>query len=63
MPVMLAVAAALFAGEKLDRLGWVALCGSTVGAALVAIGASRTAAASGVQQLVLLHLLAQFRAC
>ena len=50
MPVMLAVAAALFAGEKLDRLGWVALCGSTVGAALVTMGASRTAAASGVQQ-------------
>jgi drug/metabolite transporter (DMT)-like permease len=44
MPVMLAVAAAIFAGEKLDRLGWVALCGSTVGAALVTLGASRTTA-------------------
>ncbi len=52
MPVMLAVAAALFAGEKLDRLGWVALCGSTVGAALVTMGASRTAAASGVPTLL-----------
>ena len=38
MPVMLAVAAALFAGEKLDSLGWVALCGSTLGAALVTLG-------------------------
>jgi drug/metabolite transporter (DMT)-like permease len=44
MPVMLAVAAAMFAGEKLDWLGWVALCGSTVGAALVTLGGSRTAA-------------------
>ncbi|HEV2487895.1 MAG TPA: DMT family transporter [Terracidiphilus sp.] len=52
MPVMLAVAAALFAGEKLDRLGWVALCGSTVGAALVTMGASRTAAASGIPTLL-----------
>lgn len=52
MPVMLAVAAALFAGEKLDRLGWVALCGSTVGAALVTMGASQTAAASGVPTLL-----------
>jgi drug/metabolite transporter (DMT)-like permease len=52
MPVMLAVAAALFAGEKLDRLGWVALCGSTAGAALVTMGASRTAAASGVPTLL-----------
>jgi drug/metabolite transporter (DMT)-like permease len=43
MPVMLAVAAAIFAGEKLDWLGWVALCGSTVGAALVTLGGSRTA--------------------
>ena len=40
MPVMLAVAAAMFAGEKLDGLGWVALCGSTVGAALVTLGGS-----------------------
>jgi drug/metabolite transporter (DMT)-like permease len=42
MPVMLAVGAALFAGERLDWLGWVALCGSTVGAALVTLGGSRT---------------------
>ena len=45
MPVMLAVAAAIFAGEKLDWLGWVALCGSTIGAALVALGGTRTATA------------------
>ena len=42
MPVLLAVAAAIFAGqrldERLDRLGWLAVCGSTVGAALVVLG-------------------------
>ena len=43
MPVMLAVAAAMFAGEKLDRLGWIALCGSTLGAGLVTLGGSRAA--------------------
>jgi drug/metabolite transporter (DMT)-like permease len=31
MPVLLAAAAALFAGERLDWLGWLALCGSTIG--------------------------------
>lgn len=44
MPVLLAAAAAIFAEERLDRLGWAALCGSTVGAALVTLGGSRTAA-------------------
>jgi len=41
MPVMLAAAATLFAGESLDAFGWLALCTSTVGAALVALGGSR----------------------
>jgi drug/metabolite transporter (DMT)-like permease len=40
MPVLLAAAAALFAGERLDWMGWVALCGSTMGAALVVLGGS-----------------------
>ncbi len=38
MPVLLAAAAALFAGERLDWFGWLALCGSTLGAALVVLG-------------------------
>ncbi len=42
MPVLLAAAAAMFAHERLDWLGWTALCGSTVGAALVALGGTRT---------------------
>ena len=40
MPVLLAGAAALFAGESLDWFGWLALCGSTAGAALVVLGGS-----------------------
>jgi drug/metabolite transporter (DMT)-like permease len=38
MPVLLAVGAALFAGESLDWFGWLALCVSTAGAVLVALG-------------------------
>ena len=41
MPVLLAAAAALFADERLDWLGWLALCGSTVGAAMVVLGGNR----------------------
>src|SRR3984957_10523567 len=37
MPVILAVGAAIFAHERVDRLGWAALVGSTVGAALIAL--------------------------
>jgi drug/metabolite transporter (DMT)-like permease len=44
MPVLLAAAAALFAGESLDWFGWLALCGSTAGAALVVLGGSRATA-------------------
>jgi len=43
MPVLLAAAAAIFARERLNWLGWIALFGSTVGAALVTLGGSRTA--------------------
>jgi drug/metabolite transporter (DMT)-like permease len=40
MPVLLAASAAIFAGESLDWFEWLALCGSTVGAALVVLGGS-----------------------
>jgi drug/metabolite transporter (DMT)-like permease len=40
MPVLLAAAATIFAGESLGRFEWLALCGSTAGAALVALGGS-----------------------
>ncbi len=41
MPVLLAAGAALFAGERLDAVGWLALCASTVGAAMVVLGGNR----------------------
>jgi drug/metabolite transporter (DMT)-like permease len=39
MPVILAVGAALFAHERMDVVGWMALAGSTCGAGLIALGA------------------------
>ena len=38
MPVILAVGAAAFAHERMDSTGWIALAGSTLGAALIALG-------------------------
>src|SRR5580698_8144760 len=38
MPVILAVGAAVWAHERMDRVGWMALGGSTCGAALIALG-------------------------
>jgi drug/metabolite transporter (DMT)-like permease len=38
MPVILAVGAAFFAHERMDKVGWFALAGSTGGAALIALG-------------------------
>src|SRR6201991_1454605 len=38
MPVILAVGAAFFAHERMDKVGWFALAGSTCGAALIASG-------------------------
>jgi len=52
MPVLLAAAAALFAGERLDAVGWLALFGSTAGAALIVLGGSRTHAARGQPSLI-----------
>ena len=47
MPVLLGVTAALFAGERLDAAGWLALVGSTIGAALIVLGGHRGPAARG----------------
>ncbi len=38
MPVLLGVAAATFAGERLDPIGWGALVASTIGASLIVLG-------------------------
>jgi drug/metabolite transporter (DMT)-like permease len=51
MPVLLAAAAAMFAGERLDWIGWLALCGSTMGAALIVLGGTRGPAAQGEPSL------------
>jgi len=44
MPVFLAVAATLFAQERMDATGWISLVVSTIGAALIALGARETGA-------------------
>ncbi len=51
MPVLLGVAAALFAGERLDAIGWMALVASTIGAALIVLGGHRGPAAYGQPSL------------
>jgi drug/metabolite transporter (DMT)-like permease len=51
MPVLLAASAALFAGERLDWIGWLALAGSTCGAALIVLGGSRGPATHGQPSL------------
>ena len=38
MPVILAVGAAIFARERMDAVGWIALACSTAGAAMIALG-------------------------
>lgn len=47
MPVLLGVAAALFAGERLEPLGWGALVASTIGAALIVLGGGHRAESGG----------------
>jgi drug/metabolite transporter (DMT)-like permease len=47
MPVLLGVGAALFAGERLDAIGWAALVASTIGAGLIVLGGKHVAAAQG----------------
>jgi drug/metabolite transporter (DMT)-like permease len=44
MPVLLAVAATLFAHERMDATGWFSLTMSTLGATLIALGARHAAA-------------------
>jgi drug/metabolite transporter (DMT)-like permease len=46
MPVLLAVGATVFAHERMDSTGWFALVVSTIGAALIALGARHATAHS-----------------
>ncbi len=59
MPVLLAVGAAVFAHERMDSIGWLALAGSTSGAALIALGHHGADGGSSVagDLLVVLSLL------
>ena len=43
MPVILALGATIFTHERLNRLGWLALAGSTTGVALIVMGGKRAA--------------------
>ncbi len=47
MPVLLGVAATLFAGERLDAVGWSALVASTIGAGLIVLGGRHGPATHG----------------
>jgi drug/metabolite transporter (DMT)-like permease len=47
MPVILAVGAAVFTHERLDRLGWVALLASTTGVSLIVLGGHHASAGGG----------------
>jgi len=51
MPVLLGVGAALFAGERLDPIGWVALVASTIGAGLIVLGGKHGPAGQEVPTL------------
>ena len=44
LPVLLAVGAAIYAHERMDRIGWLSLAASTIGAALIALGKHATGA-------------------
>lgn len=61
-PVMLAAGATLFARERLDRMSWLALIGSTAGVSLVVLGGQSAAHGQGPSiegdLLVLLSLVA-----
>lgn len=47
VPVLFALAGTLFHGERLDRGVWIAVTASTMGAALIVIGAGRSTSAHG----------------
>lgn len=52
LPVVLAIGAGIFAHERLDRISWMALAGSTIGAALIALGGSHHASPGDSPSLI-----------
>lgn len=57
MPVILAVGATLFAHERMDRTGWIAMAGSTCGAALIALGGRHAGSSSLAGDLLIVASL------
>jgi drug/metabolite transporter (DMT)-like permease len=51
MPVLLALGATIFAGERLDWVGWIALAGSTIGAGLIVLGGHEAGAGGSAPTL------------
>ena len=51
LPVILAIGAAVFAHERMDAIGWIAVTVSTLGAGLIAFGHHAGAAAPGAPTL------------
>lgn len=47
MPVILAVGASIFAHERLDWMGWIALAASTAGVSMIVLGGHSSASAHG----------------
>jgi drug/metabolite transporter (DMT)-like permease len=47
MPVLLGAAATLFTGERLDRIGWLALISSTIGVALIVLSRQHSSGSGG----------------
>ncbi|HEV3149599.1 MAG TPA: EamA family transporter [Acidobacteriaceae bacterium] len=47
MPVLLGAAATLFTGERLDRVGWLALVSSTIGVVLIVLSRHQSAGGKG----------------
>jgi drug/metabolite transporter (DMT)-like permease len=47
MPVILAIGATIFTHERLGRLGWLALAGSTCGVTLITLSGTRAQSAQG----------------
>ncbi len=52
LPVVLAVGASIFAHERMDRVGWIALAVSSIGAAFIAFGQSSPSARGGAPSMI-----------
>jgi len=63
MPVLLGVGAALFAGERLDAIGWAALVASTLGAGLIVLGGKHGVSAAQEEPTLYGDLLVVFSLC